>query len=74
MIICEDDGNGVAAVNKSKIFERGYGEHTGFGLFLSREILGITGFSIEETGIPGKGARFEIFIPEGSFKIAGKMP
>jgi PAS domain S-box-containing protein len=74
MIICEDDGNGVAMVNKAKIFERGYGEHTGFGLFLSREILGITGFSIEETGIPGKGARFEIFIPEGSFRIAGKTP
>lgn len=72
LIICEDDGIGIAAAHKEKIFERGYGEHTGFGLFLSREILGITGFSIKETGTPGKGARFEIFVPEGAFRIVGK--
>jgi PAS domain S-box-containing protein len=68
-IVCEDDGAGIPFSMKKPIFERGIGQHTGMGLFLSREILGITGIAIEETGIPGRGARFEITIPEGMFRI-----
>jgi PAS domain S-box-containing protein len=68
VVICEDNGPGVPQEEKEKIFLREFGKHTGFGLFLSREILSITGFSIRETGIPGNGARFEILIPEGSFR------
>lgn len=68
LVICEDDGIGVQEDEKEKIFLREFGKHTGFGLFLAREILGITGFFIRETGIPGKGARFEILVPEGSFR------
>jgi signal transduction histidine kinase len=67
-VICEDNGVGVPEEEKEKIFQREFGKHTGYGLFLAREILGITGFFIRETGIPGKGARFEILIPEGSFR------
>ncbi|PKL57911.1 MAG: sensor histidine kinase, partial [Methanomicrobiales archaeon HGW-Methanomicrobiales-5] len=43
---------------------RGFGKHTGLGLFLSREILSITGISITETGTPDKGVRFEIHVPK----------
>jgi PAS domain S-box-containing protein len=68
LVICEDDGTGVAEEDKENIFLREFGKHTGFGLFLSREILGITGFSIRETGKYGEGARFEILVPEGSFR------
>lgn len=68
-IICEDDGDGVPEQFKEAIFFRKYFRNTGFGLFLSREILDITGLSIRETGEPGKGARFEITIPEGYFQI-----
>lgn len=68
LVLCEDDGVGVPDVEKEKIFLRDSRRHPGFGLFLSREILGITGTGIRETGIPGKGARFEILIPEGSFQ------
>jgi len=68
LVICEDDGVGIPDEDKENIFLREFGKHTGFGLFLSREILGITGFFIRETGKPGKGARFEILIPEGSFR------
>jgi signal transduction histidine kinase len=68
LVICEDDGIGVAEEDKENIFLREFGKHTGFGLFLSQEILGITGFSIRETGKHGKGARFEILVPEGSFR------
>lgn len=68
-IICEDDGSGIPPGMKEKVFERGIGQHTGMGLFLSREIAGITGITIRETGIYGKGARFEILIPKGGYRF-----
>ena len=36
--------------------------------FLAREILSITGLSIKEVGEEGKGARFEILVPEGKWR------
>ena len=41
------------------------------GLFLSREILAITDIILRETGEPGKGARFEITIHEGAYRVVG---
>jgi PAS domain S-box-containing protein len=69
IIVCEDDGDGIPVDEKEKIFERGYGKNTGLGLTISREILDITGISIRETGEPGKGARFEMTVPEGSYRL-----
>ncbi len=68
IILCEDDGVGIPAVAKERIFKREYYRNTGYGLFLSGEILSITGLSITETGEPGKGARFEIRAPRGTFQ------
>jgi signal transduction histidine kinase len=68
-VIYNDNGVGVPAEHKEAIFQRKYFTHTGFGLFLSREILSITGSTIRETGEPGKGARFEITVPAGSFRM-----
>jgi PAS domain S-box-containing protein len=68
-LICEDNGIGIKTELKNYIFDRGVGRHTGMGLFLSREILSITGISIKETGTPGEGARFEIHIPRGGFRF-----
>jgi signal transduction histidine kinase len=56
---------------KAKVFERGYGKGTGWGLFLAREILSFDGMTIEENGEPGKGARFEIVIPHNRFRVEG---
>jgi len=70
VIIVEDNGVGIAPEFKEKIFEKGYGKHTGFGLFLAREILAITGITIRETGLFGAGARFEITVPKESFRNA----
>jgi len=67
-LVCEDDGIGIPFEDKEKIFERGFGKNTGLGLFLVREILEITGFSIMENGVPGKGARFEIHVPYGMYR------
>jgi signal transduction histidine kinase len=71
LIVCEDDGDGIVAAEKEKIFERGFGKNTGLGLALSREILSITGITIKETGEPGKGTRFEMAVPKGACR-AGK--
>jgi signal transduction histidine kinase len=71
VITCEDDGDGIPADEKERIFEKGFGKHTGFGLFLTREILAITKIAIRETGVLGSGARFEITVPNGSYRVTG---
>lgn len=69
-VVCEDDGVGIPASEKENIFCRRFFRHTGLGMSLTREILEITGLSIKETGVFGKGARFEILAPEGSYRLA----
>jgi PAS domain S-box-containing protein len=70
VISIEDDGSGISAGHKKHLFERGFGHHTGLGLFLSREILAITGITIAESGEPGTGARFEILVPKDGYRIS----
>jgi PAS domain S-box-containing protein len=70
-IIYEDDGEGISHEDKSRLFTKGFGRHTGLGMFLSREILFITGITITEEGEPGKGARFVISVPREVFRYAG---
>lgn len=70
IIAVEDDGSGILAQDKQHLFQRGYGKHTGLGLFLCREILSLTGIAIQETSEPGKGARFEILVPKGSYRFS----
>lgn len=65
-IIYEDNGIGIPAADKNRIFQRGIGRNSGFGLFFSKEILSITGISMSETGQEGTGARFEIIVPYAS--------
>jgi len=67
-IVCEDDGIGIPDNEKERIFDRAFGRNSGYGLFLVRELLAITGLTIRETGTPGKGARFEILVPHGLFR------
>ena len=74
LISVEDDGIGIPAGQKERIFELGFGRHTGYGLFLTREILSHAGFSIRENGQEGRGARFEIRIPAGRFQVRPSPP
>jgi len=67
-IIVEDDGRGISEDIKDEIFDRGFGDNTGLGLFLTREILDISGITITENGIPGKGVRFEITVPRRNWR------
>jgi PAS domain S-box-containing protein len=71
VVVWEDNGMGIAENEKERIFERGFGKNTGLGMFLVREILSLTGIMIRETGVPGTGARFEIRVPNGTFRFTG---
>jgi PAS domain S-box-containing protein len=62
-LIYKDDGVGVPKTEKEKIFEKGYGKGTGYGLFLIQKMCEIYGWTIRETGKLGKGAQFTITIP-----------
>jgi len=67
-LIYEDDGVGISAENKSKLFNEGFstGGSTGFGLFFIRKMMGVYGWVITEEGEPGKGAKFVITVPNRS--------
>lgn len=73
-VIIEDNGCGIPVADKDRIFERGYGKGTGWGLFLTREILAITGIAVTENGEPGNGARFVITLPKGTYREGGEAP
>ncbi|HWQ67524.1 MAG TPA: HAMP domain-containing sensor histidine kinase [Methanospirillum sp.] len=66
----EDNGPGIADDDKKRIFERGYGRNTGFGLYLAREVLAMTDMIIREVGEKGRGVRFEIAIPEYNYRLS----
>ena len=71
-VVFADNGVGITAEGRKHLFERGFGKHTGLGLFLSREILSITGITITENGTPEAGARFEITVPNRMYRVSGK--
>jgi PAS domain S-box-containing protein len=68
VVVWEDNGIGIAKEDKELIFERGFGKNTGLGMFLVREILSLTGITVTENGEPGAGARFEIVVPDGTWR------
>jgi PAS domain S-box-containing protein len=68
-LFLEGEGKGIPVDQKEKIFEHGYGGTNGFGLFLSREILAITGITIRETGEPGKNLRFDMQVPKRVYRF-----
>ncbi len=71
LISWEDNGVGIPADEKEKIFTRYFGKHTGLGLFLAHEICSVTGIMLRETGEPGKGALFEMLVPKTGYRFTG---
>jgi PAS domain S-box-containing protein len=71
-LVYEDDGVGVPLENKVHLFKEGFstGSSTGFGLFLTKKMVDVYGWQIEENGEQGKGAKFTITIPK--FNSNGK--
>jgi len=68
VVAFEDDGPGVPEGEKERIFSYGHGKNTGFGLAFSRDILSVTDIEIRETGMAGRGARFEILVPPRAWR------
>jgi PAS domain S-box-containing protein len=68
IITIEDNGVGISAEKKKSLFKPGIGRNHGFGLYLVKEILSITGIGISETGKEGEGAKFVITVPPDSWR------
>jgi len=69
ILICEDDGVGISPDVKASLFDRSVGKNIHFGLFFVLECLVLSGITIAETGTQGKGARFEIIVPKGMYRL-----
>ncbi len=65
-LIYEDDGVGIPVENKKELFKQGFstGGSTGFGLFLSKKMIEVYGWTISEEGTPGMGAKFIFRLPK----------
>jgi PAS domain S-box-containing protein len=63
-LVYEDDGVGVPEAEKEKTFKKAHRKNTDYGLYLIKKAFEVYGWTIRETGIPGKGAQFIITIPK----------
>ena len=65
-LIYEDNGVGIPFDKKPRLFQKGYttGKGSGYGLYLIQKMMEIYGWTILETGKPGKGAQFIMKIPK----------
>ncbi len=73
VILIESDGSGIPVKEKEKVFSREQTGKAGTSLFLAREILSITGITLEETGEEGKGICFEMSVPGDGYRILNKQ-
>ena len=73
-LIYEDDGVGVPQESKEHLFKKGFstGGGTGFGLFLSKKMMEVYGWNIQEIGEPCKGAKFVITIPLHCYQCSAR--
>jgi two-component system sensor histidine kinase HydH len=67
-VIVEDDGCGMTAEQRARIFEpfyttRGASGGTGFGLSVAQGIVAAHGGTIEVESEPGRGTRFTVHLP-----------
>jgi signal transduction histidine kinase len=69
-LVFEDDGVGIPVAEKALIFKEGYGKGTGYGLYLIKKMVDVYGWTIQETGEPGEGAKFILMMPR--FNNEGK--
>src|SRR3989337_1941285 len=69
-LIYEDNGVGVPEEMKSRLFEKGFGKGTGYGLYLIKRICEAYGWTIQKSNKKEQGAQFTITIPKT--EIEGK--
>lgn len=69
-LLLEAPGRGLSASEKTILFSWEYSIKDIPGLFFVREILAITGITIDETGDEETGIRLEIAVPRGTYRTA----
>ncbi len=70
ILVYQDNGIGIPEEKRKNLFTKSFGKVTGFDLFFVHDILEIAGMTIDETGEPGKGVRFEIGVPKGAYRFS----
>jgi signal transduction histidine kinase len=66
-LIYQDNGAGIPTEDKDKIFSEGFTTGgSGVGLKLVKRMIEVYGWTINEEGEPGKGAKFVITIPRNN--------
>jgi PAS domain S-box-containing protein len=74
----QDDGVGMAADTREKIFDLFFSSKgqagTGLGLFIAREVVRQHGGSIEVDSLPGRGSCFRIHWPRALPKSVARVP
>ena len=71
-LIYEDDGVGIPDAKKQDLFAKNFGKTEGFEMFFAHDALEISGMGIIESGVPGKGVRFEITIPSDLYRFGAR--
>ena len=69
ILVYRDNGIGVPAPDKNRIFMRPEDGGSAHRLAVVREVFLILEMNITETGVPGQGVQFEITIPQGRFRF-----
>lgn len=68
-LIIENESGGVPEAERAMLFERSHGQDGGYGLWLARELLSLTGITINETGDEER-VRFEMTVPADCWRPA----
>lgn len=68
-LIWEDNGSGITAAKKAKLFKKDPDGERVHGLYLISKILKMTGIGIEEAGPPHEGARFVMKVPPDAYRF-----
>ncbi len=63
-LIYEDNGVGISPNLRDRLFQKGVGKGTGYGLYLIKRICEMYGWTLRENGEPDKGVRFIFKMPQ----------
>lgn len=72
VVVISDNGRGIAIDDKSRIFDMGFSRKQkggGYGLYFCKAVVESTGMLIQESGVHGQGARFEIIVPKANIAV-----
>jgi len=67
-IVYQDDGKGVAEEHKDQVFDAS-ASWAANGMYLVKEVLSVSKITVMENGVPGEGTRFELIVPNNSYRL-----